>query len=75
MLIAMLRCGHELNSVINATRHNFDELNVFQNISLHLNTYQLLLMDPRDVIMRHTELDDHCHKLAADRRMYCQLSS
>jgi len=27
-------------------------------------------MDPRDGITRHTELDDHCHKLAAERRMY-----
>ena len=78
MLITLLRCGQELNkgNYCDTTQihTHIDELNVFQNTSLHLNKYQLLLMDPRDVIMHHTELDDHCHKLATDRRTYCQLS-
>jgi len=37
------------------------------------NKYQLSQMDPCDVIVLLTELDDHCDKLAVDRRRYCQL--
>ena len=33
--------------------------------------YRLSLMDPRDDIVLWTELDDHCDRLAVDRR-YCQ---
>jgi len=49
-------------------------MNVFQNTSLHSNTCQLSLIWPAR--RNHApELGDHSHKLAADRRMYCQLSS
>jgi len=35
--------------------------------------YQLSLLNPRDEVVLQTELDDHCDKLAVDRRSYCQL--
>ena len=35
---------------------------------IHYNKYQLSLIDPRDGIVLKTELDDHCDKLAVDRR-------
>ena len=52
--------------------------NVFYIYGLScLNTraykYHLSIMNPRDGIVLQTELDDHCDKLAVDRRKYCQL--
>jgi len=65
--------------VTNATRHKFTHISTSSMSSRILRYIPTRISyrwyDPRDGITRQTELDDHCHKLAADRRMYCQLSS